>query len=294
MPGSEDPAYEPAPTAVYDDGMRRVIVATAIVSVIAPVSHPVVAQPAAPIVTGPRAAAAFAVAGTPVHPLCLSALDSYRKTPKDVSNCSDPAIRVATKSDGSREADIAGPPMEWYSYRVLARKGDRFFIFTDLAPGGTGKFTSLSWVRLADNKVNTVSDVRGGDRCAGGISAPTFSALTVTYQVNLTTAALVALASPGLDTNVAKKLSDAYPDCAGYAEYRYDLSRETEQLTSVTLNPPEAPRTIGGTVDPQSCVEDLVRQQITTSRKTLSPVQLQDFGRRFTATCARATQGDRR
>jgi hypothetical protein len=250
------------------------------------------------VITGTRAAAAFAVDGIAVHPFCFRALDSYRTTPKNVSGCGDPAVEVTIKSDGWREVTVSGPPVEWYSYRVLAQKGDRFFLLTDLNGGGTGKFTSVSWVRLADRKVNTVAEVRGGDRCAGGISEASVAAQTARYDVNLTTADLVLLVRPDLDRATADRLSRVYQGCAAYAEYRYDLIRETEQLASVTLSPQEPaqenPDSRLSPADPQACFEGMAAQQIKTTGTKLSLAQLQDFGRRFIITCTPAGPPGRR
>ena len=136
------------------------------------------AQPNARVVTGDAAVRAFVFQGKPVHPFCIDfPLErSSRSEPIDLPKCTD--LRVAPKSalggwlsaeypKGPNDVSVSFAP--YASYRVLARKSDRFLLATEKSGGGSGQFTELFWVRLGTDRIAIVKDETGGDRCLGGL-----------------------------------------------------------------------------------------------------------------------------
>jgi hypothetical protein len=121
--------------------------------------------------TGPKAESRFFYLGQPVHPLCVRfSLEKASVAPNDLSSCAQGTPTTRDKR-GWLTADF--PPGEGrgnIAYRALAVKGDRFLLAEDYRGGGSGQWSFLFWVRVADGKVSEDQNVRGGDRCAGGMT----------------------------------------------------------------------------------------------------------------------------
>jgi hypothetical protein len=251
------------------------------------------AQAQGTVSVGRDATGQFQYQGRPVHPLCVSfAYGSARQEPLALAQCTDPKLTPTSKADGWLELDT-GERASWVNYRVLARKGERFLITTDVSHGGTTSTTTLMWVRLGNGRVRVDKDVLGGQACSGGLSEfRDDGTRAIRFSASMTTSDMVALAAPARTKVATAGLSAAIlSDCAGYATYRYDLERETLAIASVTLSTPPArePSTSksgpSSESDPQACFEQFVSEHLRRHSKTLTPSQLNAFGSSFLQQC---------
>jgi hypothetical protein len=176
------------------------------------------------------------------------------------------------------------------SYRVLARKGERFLLGLESSGGGSGKFSDLSWVSLGATRVTDAKDVSGGDRCAGGLSAYSVDGRTLRFAADASTTAIFGLAAVSLPSALRARLNAGYSSCDGTANYRYDLASEVLTFASVTLSVRVATAPADTTAvhrDPQTCFDELARQAAVARRTTLTLAELKRFTDRFLAECAR-------
>jgi hypothetical protein len=251
-----------------------------------------------PIETGANAAMRFVYLGQPVHPLCVRfSLEESSVEPNDLSSCAHntPATR---DSRGWLAAD--SPPGEGrgnVAYRALAAKGDRFLIAEDYWGGGSGQWSFLFWVRLANGRVTRDQDERGGDRCAGGMSDFTVDSATVHYKALEPTTDILKLAGVAVSDSLRDLLRSSYPDCDGVASYVYDPATDKTRFTSLTLsgNPPPRSADAGppSPNDPQVCFDSLAHQYIGAGKQTLTPASLKEFGRAFSTRCtAKSGKGE--
>jgi len=243
-----------------------------------------------PLETGAKAESRFVYLGRPVHPLCVRfSLEESSVQPNDLSSCARNVPATRDKR-GWLAADF--PPGEGrgnVAYRALAAKGDRFLIAEDYWGGGTGQWSFLLWVRLADGKVTRDRDERGGDRCAGGMSDFTVDGATVHYKALEPTTDILKLAGVAVSDSLRDLLRSTYPDCDGVASYMYDLATDKTRFTSLTLsgNPPPRSADAGPppSRDPQVCFDSLARQYIDEGKRTLTAAALKEFGRAFSTRC---------
>lgn len=243
-----------------------------------------------PLETGAKAESRFVYLGQPVHPLCVRfSLEESSVEPNDLSSCARNAVANRDKR-GWLAADF--PPGEGrgnVAYRTLAAKGDRFLIAEDYWSGGTGQWSFLLWVRLADGKVTKDRDERGGDRCAGGMSDFTVDSATVHYQAHEPTTDILKLAGVAVSDSLRDLLRSTYPDCDGVASYVYDPATDKTRFTSLMLSGNPLPRSADAGPppphDPQVCFDSLARQYIAGGRQTLTPAALKEFGRTFSTSC---------
>ena len=247
---------------------------------------PLFAQTETKILTVAEAAKLFVYQSKPVHPFCLFfPFDSARWEPMDLAKCTDEKV-TPQAADGWLSADypsdgatrLAGT---FASYRVLAKKGERFLVASDISGGGSGKFTFLFWVQLDGKQLTLLKDEAGGDRCAGRLSDYSADGEAIRFAKSVTTSDIVDLADLNLDGKIKDKLRDTPADCAAEIHYRYDLASENMQLTSLELNAED--KATGA--DPQGCFDRLVQQYAKSGRTTLTPEELKEFGRKFAATC---------
>src|SRR5439155_25200387 len=116
------------------------------------------------ILTSSEAAKLFVYQGKPVHPFCLFfPFDSARWEPMELAKCTDEQVAPQAAAGGWLSADYPddGAPRlsgAWASYRVLAKKGERFLVASDISGGGSGKFTFLVWVQLNVKQLTLVKD----------------------------------------------------------------------------------------------------------------------------------------
>jgi hypothetical protein len=254
------------------------------------------AQPNARAVTGTAAVRTFTFHGTPIHPFCVDfPLErSSRSQPNELTKCTDPRVPPKSAPGGWLSAEYPTEPGERFvsfppyaSYRVLARKGDRFFITTEKSGGGSGQFTELFWVRLGTDRIALVKDETGGDRCLGGLDITKVSGTSVRLSQSRSAQDLIALSSVSASVSAPATLTDqlhsGYQACDGSAAYRYDLNSERMQLTGVLLSQPDPPD--AADTSPQACFDRLAIQY--GNRGPLAPDQLKRFGQEFVAMCGR-------
>jgi hypothetical protein len=240
------------------------------------------------VITGEAAAGLFVYRNQPIHPFCVDfPWDSARRDPIVLSRCSDTKVVPAARADGWLAADYPredGPYMSqpFASYRVLARKGDRFLIAIAESGGGTGKFTRLRWLRLGADHVSIANEVKGGDRCVGGLSGYAVKGGFIEFNQSLPASAVISLTGVAIEKSIHGQLRGAPPDCDATASYQYDPATERMQLLSVALH---EVRVRSGTADsdPQACFDRLVRQRGKSS--VLTPGELKEFGQVFASTC---------
>jgi len=253
------------------------------------VTTPLAAQQ---IVTGNAAAKHFVYNGKPVHPFCLGFPQeaSSRRTPFLLSKCSDTMVVPKSHSDGWLEAEypheagdffVSSPP--FVSYKVLAKKGDRFLIGSGSSGGGSGQFSNLLWVRFTKEEIRVSKEEIGGDRCIGGLSNYFAEGRAIGFDVNTPAAEIISLTGVQIDKSISDQLQSGYVDCDGVAHYRYDLTTERMRLSSVKLNVPDPPDAAAR--GPQACFDRIVRQYNKNRNTLLDPNELKEFGRTFAAMC---------
>jgi hypothetical protein len=246
------------------------------------------------IVIGNAAAKEFVYNGKPVHPFCVGFPQeaSSRPGPFLLSNCSDTKVVPKTHPDGTLEAEYPHEAGDFFlsfspfvSYKVLAKKGDRFLIRSDSSGGGSGQFSNLFWVRFTKEEIGVSKDEIGGDRCIGGLSNYVQEGSRVIgFDVNTPAAEIISLTGVRIDKSITDQLKSGYVDCDGTAHYRYDLATEKMRLSSVKLKLPDPPEAAAR--QPQACFDRLVRQYNKNKKTVLNPSKLKKFGRTFTAMCA--------
>jgi hypothetical protein len=244
------------------------------------------------IQTGKAAQQLFTYEGKLIHPFCLDfPFDSGRKTPVDLSKCSRQKVDFKKEGEGWLSAEypreegdffISFPP--GISYGVLAKKGDRFLVASESSGGGSGQFTSLFWVRLADKEIVLTNDASGGDRCAGRLQSYRIDGASVRFDQSKSTTDILELTGVKLDRSLADKMRYGYIACDGVARYRYALATETVELTSVSFHGVE-PSADAPANDPQACFDRLVLQYVKAKKSELKPAALKEFGRKFEANC---------
>lgn len=255
---------------------------------------PVAAQQ---IVTGNAAAQQFVYMGKIIHPFCVDfpLEGSSRPGPFPLAMCSDTKVVAAVKPDGWLEAEyprkdgnvfISLPP--YVSYRVLAKKGDRFLIASNSSGGGSGQFSALFWVRLTSDQIGVAKDEIGGDRCGGSLSSFAMEGRDVGFNVDTPADQIIALSGIPIDNSITDQLRSGYRDCDGAAHYRYDLAKEKMQLSSLKLNVPDPPASTA--TGPQSCFDRLVVEYGKRKQTVLNPDALKKFGRDFAAKCTTSRQ----
>lgn len=242
------------------------------------------------VITGVQAESRFVYEGRPVHPLCVRfSLEQSSATPNDLSTCTG-GMPVNLDKRGWLTADFApGEGRGNVSYRVLAARGDRFLLATDVWGGGTGLFSNLFWVHLSHGQVTDERDERGGDRCEGGLSDFVVDSSTVRYNVSTTAKDVLVLAGVAVSDSLSRRMRVSYIDCDGDATYSYDPATYRSRLLSLTLSDdspvvgadtgPPSPR------NPRVCFDSLVRRYVAERRQTLSPAALKEFGREFSVRC---------
>jgi hypothetical protein len=240
---------------------------------------------------GDAAAEAFRFRGKPIHPMCLNfSLEAASDRPISLATCGQ-GTPASLDSRGWWTADF--PPGEGrgrISYRVLAAEGDRFLVAKDLWSGGTGQFSSLSWVRVRNGQIADDATVHGGDRCAGGLSHVVVDSLHVRYDASTTPLDILRLAGVAVPDSIADQMRFAYGACDGYATYVYDPVTGDSRLVAVTLRAdgPTVPSDRSTAIDPETCFEALIRGRVTEPAKALTPAELSALGDAFEKTCIRA------
>jgi hypothetical protein len=252
------------------------------------------AQTRVPIVTGDDAARSFAYNGKPVHPLCVFfPFGSGRGEPIALAECTKLDV-VPTLVDGWLGAESPGERNGGgASYRVLAKKADRYLVASSVSGGGTGQFSFLQWLRLSSTQIAISKAELGGDRCSGGLGPYEVREHDVRFAMNLTPRALALAAVPELKHEIEETLSERYLDCYAAAWYVYDFEREQYALASVELLSdylPEPSPDTSTANSPPICMDEAIRQRIRTRRTTLSPSELGEFGRTFLACADAATR----
>ena len=253
---------------------------------------PIAAQPQIAIVTGNAAARSFVYQGKPIHPFCIDfPLErASRSNAIDLATCTDARVDPQAAPGGWLSAEYPKDPDDRFvsfspyaSYRVLARKGDRFLIATDKSGGGSGQFTELFWIRLGERTTAIVKDETGGDRCLGRLGHYQIDRAAVRFEQSQSAADVIGLTGAAVSAAVTGELRSGYSACDGSALYRYDLKTERMQLTGVQLNQPDPPE--GADNTPQACFDRLAISHSKTTRGRLSLSQLKRFGQQFLTGC---------
>jgi len=251
------------------------------------------AQPNAKVVTGTAATRAFVVQGKPIHPFCIDfPLErASRSDAIELAKCMDARVVPKAATVGWLSAEypkalddvfVSFPP--YASYRVLARKGDRFLIATEKSGGGSGQFTELFWVRLGATEIAIVKDETSGDRCLGGLGRYQIDGASVRFEQSQSTSDLIALTGATLPAAVNAELRSGYLACDGSARYRYDLNAERMQLVGVHVNPPDPPEAADRR--PQACFDRLALSYGKRGVDRLTPDQMKRFGQAFVSSCS--------
>jgi hypothetical protein len=248
---------------------------------------------AAQIQTGHAAVKRFKYMGSPVHPLCVgSAIESTRRQPHKLVECSATGAEVKAQSDGWREADYPPDADDLYAgyvkYKVLGRKGREFLVASEWSGGGSGVLTQLFWASLESGLIMDVRDVLSGDRCDGQLAGFRVHGKVVEFEASATAEGVLTLAGVQLDRNVSGQMWGGFADCKGTAHYRYDLANGQLRLQSLQLNGLD--KNPAWYDSPRACEDRLIRRRRGDGKVSLGPEELAAFGREFVAECAPARQ----
>lgn len=232
----------------------------------------------------------------PVNPLCFT--QTWEQPAQgaviDLTACETPAaVRSADQSSykatpgahgvAYRPADATVETMPMpaiIEYKYLGDVGTDHAVLLSESGGGTGFFTSLYLLKRDGDRLIIKDTLAGGDRCNNGITAAAVNDGALSYDVNLTPAALYTLAG---GDNTAERPGGPLKDCAVccYATAHY----KGGTLDTVTFNPdlaaalnPDEPGTAG-------CFDGIAQQQFTTRQTTMASAGLKDFGTRIYDTC---------
>jgi len=245
------------------------------------------------VVTGSGATRAFVFQGKPVHPFCVDfpRERSSRSQPNELAKCTDARVAPKAAPEGFLSAEYPTGPGEFFvsfspyaSYRVLARKADRFLVATDKSGGGSGQFTELFWVRLGAREIAIVKDEAGGDRCLGGLGEYQVRGAAVAFSQSQSAQDVMALSGVNARPAVISELRGGYTACDASALYRYDLKAERMDLVGVRLNTPDPPD--AADKSPQACFDRLASSYGRRGRGLLSRDQVKRFGQAFVSSCS--------
>ena len=158
-------------------------------------------------------------------------------------------------------------------YKYLGDVGTDHAILLSESGGGSGFFTSLLLLKRDGERLVTSATPAGGDRCNNGITAAAVNDGTLSYDVNLTPAALYALSGGDAAADpAAGPLKDCAVCCYATAHYKGDA------LDTVTFN-----TDLPAALNPDDegtwgCFDNLVQQRFTANQTVIPASQLKDFG----------------
>ena len=263
-------------------------------------------QSVAPIAMGPQAAAAFVYRGKPVHPFCVDFPVDEHDAVNRLADCThaQAAPRIdkrgfLTAEDEDQAHAIVRRPFS--SYRIFARKGDRFLLATTTSGGGTGIFDSLLWVSLDDGSLKMAESIADGDRCSGGLDDFDVHESAVEFSQHLTPEDVLRLAEAPFEQD---SIEYSALSCFARAHFIYDAAGEKLILKSITLRYEfGAPARAGKVEDregwtglfaAQSCFNRLFNEHIEEKRATLDQALLRQFGQEFASRCGPAAKASRK
>jgi len=176
--------------------------------------------------------------------------------------------------------------VEGYSYyRYFNAGANQFWVYTINNGGGSGEFTAINLVKRKNNNIVEIKNIKGGDRCNGGISYVSSNNNKLLFGMNLTAYDLVAL------SNKAQKSLKAYDDIAAcaiccVAMARYEVSAESyPTLLYVDINPVKSIKEMPNQGVRQSCFNKLLFSYINDGVTRLNNEQLSQFADKFNKLC---------
>lgn len=251
---------------------------------------------AVPMTTGLPLPATLTVGGKAIDPLCFA--QAWEQPADgaviDLGKCSTADLVRVPPGDGYkpgkdahgvayRPADISAADMlvpAFIEYKYLGDAGMEHAVLLSESGGGTGMFTSLFLLRRDGESLRISRTVAGGDRCNNGLRRAAVENGSLSYEVNLTPAALYQLA--GFDSTAEMPggpLKDCAVCCYAAATYRGDDLVDVRFAPGITaaLSPDE-----GGT---SGCFDSVIGKYATT---TLTPEKLAAVGAEIHAQCVTA------
>lgn len=123
----------------------------------------------------------------------------------------------------------------FFEYSVLAQEGETFIVETYECGGGTGIFSNIRVLTVKGKTIELMDSFGGGDRCNGGLNLTSYDRGVVSYSSNITPDDLLQI---GVGENAADydiSLDWCAMCCIGTANYEYDLSAQSLELVSISL-----------------------------------------------------------
>ena len=182
-----------------------------------------------------------------------------------------------------RPADISAADMPvpaFIEYKYLGDAGMEHAVLLSESGGGTGMFTSLFLLHRDGEALRISRTVAGGDRCNNGLRRAAVENGTLSYEVNLTPAALYDLA--GFDSSAEMPggpLKDCAVCCYATATYRGD------DLVDVRFAPGIAAALSPDESGTSGCFDSVIGKYATT---ILTPEKLAAVGAEIQNQCIAA------
>lgn len=242
----------------------------------------------------------FVYNGAPVDVQCVFELLGVLRDPavqeQALSSCDNPDLRILedhrTRPDDDGFFSIKAAyadqdeqvPEIYQAYKILGMTAPGVFaVQTREYTGGSGNFSAVALLRLADGWLSLVRVLAAGDRCNGGIAEAHTDNGVAMYSVFLAPLDIITLAGQGQGIAAYKNLESGALSCFGAAHYRGDSLIAIELYPDAALN-----------ADPQStqqyryqaCFNDHVKAVLAAgvpARMTLD--QARDFAQEFDKTC---------
>ncbi|MCK6417363.1 MAG: hypothetical protein L6Q57_00265 [Alphaproteobacteria bacterium] len=195
----------------------------------------------------------FVYNGAPVDVQCVFGLMGALRDPavqeQVLSSCDSPDLRILEDHRGrpdehgflSIKTAYAGSedeaPEIYQGYKMLGMTAPGVYaIQTWEYTGGSGNFSAVALLRLADDWLSLVRVLAVGDRCNGGIVEARVAHGAVVYSIFLTPPDILTLAGEGQGIEAYKDLEASAMSCFGTAHYRGDSLVAIELYPDATLD----------------------------------------------------------
>jgi hypothetical protein len=205
-----------------------------------------VITPTVPPPAPPRDSLVPADALSDVHPVCFSSLGFQDIAVIDVGDCNRQNAQYPIRTeDGYRSAqayieneyidtDSDARFSGYIQYKVVGQAESEVYILVYENTGGSGQFSTLMVMERTGNTLTIIDRVAAGDRCNGGVVGSSYNRDGLTYAINMTPYDLLVLTA-STTLQPYDDLESSAASCFGHAHYRYDPTRDTSTLESVSF-----------------------------------------------------------
>ena len=250
------------------------------------------------ILFGDAAAKAFVYNNTTIHPSCLDFLwgiDVAESNYVDgkLNECNKSKITPETQQNGlfvvNYQNDSYGNSSGFTGYKVLAKKGNGFFIEAVLNAGGSSIFDTVQWIKIEGDKLIANKDdiVMSGDRCSHSLSgSKQLNKQSVLLNFAITPPEIIELVA-STTTLGDQGLEYSAISCFGTANYSYDIAQNKLTLSSVSFHNEPIEDQVGWTdqYQYQGCFNKVYNEYVANKKTNLSLKELNSFVKIFFTRC---------